>query len=256
MLILNPTLSIRKAHASTRPYPMRGQSKTYVGILRRCSPVASSISARDPALLKLVNDVRARAPRYGSLKRALMQYLVTDRTLADIAADHSCTFAALMYWAGKLQLPGRRRGRRVLLAPSADDRRVIALFRKYGAVEAARRAAKSRARVYQVLSRWAPDLKRPWHSRNAVRQQPPKRHAARCEVIAFRLTHDEWRALQATTLPSSASNLSANERAREMVLRFIGTPVGSGRDTNQDFANPSPRVPNNKISDFIDQNTA
>jgi len=207
-------------------------------------------------LLKLVNDVRARAPKYGSLKSALMDYLTTDCTLAEIAAQRSCTIAALMYWATRLGLPGRRRGRRVLRAPSADDMRVIDLVRQFGAAEAARRSGRSRARVYQILSRWSPESKRPWHRRDAMRHQPPKRHAARSEIIAFRLTQDEWKSLQATKPPSGGSNLSANVKARSIVVGYIVSPTGTGRNLAQDPTNPAPKSSDNKIIDFIGRHTA
>lgn len=235
---------------------MKGKTRTYVSSLQECSPLSSPFSAHHPALLKLVNAVRAGASKYGSLKSALMDYLTTDRTLVDIADEHSCTIATLAYWGAKLGFPKRKRGRRVLRVPSADDKRVIDLVRQYGAADAARRAAKSRPRIYQILARWAPELKRPWRRRDAGREQPRERHAARSEVIAFRLTQGEWKSLQATMPPSGGSNLSANGKARSIVVGYIASPTGTGRNLTQNPTNPAPKIPNDKIVDFIGRNTA
>jgi hypothetical protein len=246
----NHALEIPLAHQekqNSSPYTFRMPQNT---------PTAKTNPRCDIDVRKYVAVAMRQAPTNGSLRLALMQRLLTDRTLADIAAENSCTIAKLEYWVIKLRFPRRKRGRRVRRAPSVDDKQVIDLFRRYGAAETARLATKSRPRIYQILSRWAPELKRPWHRRDGAHEQPPKRHAAQSEVIAFRLTPDELRALEATRPKSSLSDFSVNKWARELVRHFIATPAGNGREVGHNSASSALITPNDKIIDFVGQNTA
>ena len=84
-------------------------------------PRAKPIPGRDPALQMLVDIVMALSPRYSSLKSALKQYLLSDRSLDEIASEHSYTGPALIYWIKKLGLPRRRQKRGVLFVPMADQ---------------------------------------------------------------------------------------------------------------------------------------
>lgn len=223
--------------------------------LLRCFLSANSNPGHGVVSRKLVDTVMTLAPRHAYLKSPLLEYLLTNRPLVEIAKKHSCTISALVYRATKLGFPTRRRGRRVLLAPAAAHNRVIALVREYGVAEAARRASLSRQRVYQILYRWAPEWKGRWPLQDAMRQQPPKRRTTRSVVIAFRLTRDEWKSLQATKPSSGASDLSANEWAREVVLRHLATATGTGCASAQDSTAQASGTASDKIVNFIAQHT-
>ncbi len=60
----------------------------------------------------MLDAVMGLPPEQEGLKRALKEYLVSDQLLKDIASAHSCCPATLIYWARKLGLPQRPRGRR------------------------------------------------------------------------------------------------------------------------------------------------
>ncbi len=189
---------------------------------------ANRNSDRNPTLSTFVDRVRAHAPHSTPLRSALLQYVLTDRSLVEIADWNLCTISSIMYWAGKLKLPGRQRGRHALLAPTPDQKRVIRLFREFGAAEAARRSAKSRQRIYQIIGRWAPELMTQRTLYNNRRTPWPERRVPRCNVIAFRITADELRRLLAATPTSSAARFSANAKARAIVLAHITPPTDIG----------------------------
>lgn len=212
---------------------------------------------RDIGVRKYVGLAMRQAPADGSLQSALIDRLLTNRTLAEIANEHRCTIAKLEYWVIKLGFPRRIRGRRALRAPTSQQIRLIALFRRFGAVEAARRTGLSRARVYQVISRWGPSTKRSWIRRNAVARRVPKRRATRCHVVAFRLTTTQWRQLLASRInPSERKKMSGFDKARAIVLAHITPQTDPPSVRSKDASTPVQATSGNKITNFIEQKTA
>jgi hypothetical protein len=155
--------------------------------------LAELIPGLDPALQKMVDSVTALGPRYGLMKSALKQYLLTDRPIDEIASEHSYTGTALIYWIRRLGLPMRRE-RHVLHMPPAGHQQAIALVRERGVAEVAR----------------------------------PKRRGPLSTVVSFRLSADEWQSLLATKPSSDGFNFSGGEIARAIVLNHIGPPGHHG----------------------------
>jgi hypothetical protein len=205
-----------------------GEAHTNQTSLLKRPPPAKPIPSPDRDLQKLADVVMARAPCHGSLKSALKRYLLSSLPLAAIANEQLCTVSGLVYWIRKLELPRRRRGRRLLLKPTVEHERVLALVREYGAVEAARRAVVSRQRVYQILSRWAPEWKRHWIPRKPTRRPRRRRHALPTVVVSFRITVSEWELLLATQPPSGQFNLSGFAKARWIVRDFLASGGDNG----------------------------
>jgi hypothetical protein len=179
----------------------------------------------DPEVQKMVDAIMVLAPRHASMKSALKEYLLTDKLLHEVASEHSFSSAALVYWVRKLGLPQRPRGRRMLLKPTEDHNRVIALARLYGIAEAARREGISKQRVSQIVHRWAPELKAKRTRRTMVPLPPSKRRPARNIVVSFRLSSVEWRLLKAAHLASGAIKISGFQKARAIVLNYL---IGDG----------------------------
>jgi hypothetical protein len=173
-------------------------------------PCAKSIPSRDPVVQKMVDTVMALSPRYGLLKSALKQYLVTNHPLDEIAVEHSYTGAALKYWVKKLGFPRRRRERRVFHMPTAGHQRAMAVVREYGVAEIMR----------------------------------PKRHRPLSVVVSFRVSPSQWARLLATKPSSDGVNLSGGAKARAIVLDHIGSPNGHGPELAKVSDSPAPETTN------------
>jgi len=186
----------------------------------------------------MVDAIMALAPRYSSMKSALKEYVLSDKPLTQIADEHSYTPPALTYWARKLGLPERRRGRPLLLEPTEDHERVIALVRQHGVPETARREGISRQRVSQIVCRWAPELRGTRTVRTLVPLPRPKRRPARKIVVSFRLSAAEWQGLLTTQLNAHEKRLSGFGKARAIVLNFINSSGGDGGNADHDAAAP------------------
>ena len=187
---------------------------------------AKPIPELDPGIQALVDAVMALAPRYSCLKSALRHYLLTDRPLSHIAREHSYTATALVYWIGKLGLPRRRRGRCVLRTPTERHRRVIALVREHGTAEAARRVRVSQQRISQIVLRWAPELKGRRRVSKIIALPRSKRGSPRNIVVSFRISADEWQRLLTTEPTVEEVGLSGFEKARAIVLKYLGQSGG------------------------------
>jgi hypothetical protein len=187
----------------------------------------------NPEVQKMVDAIMALAPRYALLKNALKEYILSDKPLIQIASEHSYTPPALTYWIRKLGLPERPRGRPILLNPTGDHLRIIALVRLHGIVETARREGISKQWVSQVVKRWAPELKRKRISRQVVPLHRPPRRAARKIIVSFRLSAAEWQLLLNMQSTSGEEDLSGFEKARAIVLNYIGSSGGDGGTTTQ-----------------------
>jgi hypothetical protein len=85
--------------------------------------------------------------------------------------------------------------------------------------EAARRTGVSRQRVYEVVSRWAPELKgrRPAPKTASIANR--ERRAPRSIIVSFRVSALEWQRLQDS---QSTPGLSGCAKAREIVLKELG----------------------------------
>jgi len=156
-----------------------------------------------------------------NVKSALIAYLTTTALAHDIARQHGFTSSVLSYWARKLGLPLRCRGRRHLAQPTLRQRRILMLVQRYGIAAAARRIGRSRQFVHQIVGRWAPELRR-------VRTAPPvayrRRRAGqqpRDFVVCFRVSEQELTSLAKARIPDTSRGLSANEKARKLVLRYL-----------------------------------
>jgi hypothetical protein len=170
--------------------------------------LAKLIPGPDPALQKMVDAVMALSPRYGLLKSALKQYLLTERPLDEIAGEHWYTGTALVYWVKKLGLPKRRRERRVFHMPMGGHQRAIALVRERGIAEIAR----------------------------------PMRRCPLSTVVSFRLSADEWRALLAAKPSSDGFNLSGSQKARAIVLNHIVPTSDHGPELAKAPGSPAPET--------------
>jgi hypothetical protein len=202
----------------------------------------------DADVQKMLDSIMALAPRYALLKNALKEYVLTDKPLIQIASEHSYTPPALTYWARKLGLPERPRGRPLLLKPTEDHKRVIALVRQHGVVETARREGISAQWVSQVVKRWAPELKGKRINRTVVPLPQPMRRPARKIVVSFRLSAAEWGRLLDTQLTTDEENLSGFEKARAILLHYLDSTGGDGGEATQAAAAPEPTWTN---ADFV-----
>ena len=194
----------------------------------------------NPEVQKMVDAIMALAPRYSSMKSALKEYLLNDKPLIQIAAEYFYTPSALTYWARKLGLPERPRGRPLLLKPTEDHKRVITLARQHGVAEAARREGISAQRVSQIVSRWAPELKGKRISRIVVPLARPMRRPTRKIIVSFRLSAAEWGRLLNTQLTTDEENLSDFEKARAILLHYLDSTGGNGVEAAQ--AAPAPET--------------
>jgi hypothetical protein len=210
----------------------------------------------DPEVQKMVDAIMALAPRYSSMKSALKEYVLSDKPLTQIASEHSYTPPAVTYWARKLGLPERPRGRPLLLEPTEDHKRVIALVRQHGAIEAARREGISRQRASQIVCRWAPELKGKRTGRTVLPVPRPKRRPARKIVVSFRLSTAEWQGLLTTQLNADEKRLSGFGKARAIVLNYIGSSGGDGGNAAQAAPAPEPTSAEVDIVNVYNQKAA
>lgn len=185
----------------------------------------------------MLDTVMALPPRFASLKLALKSYLVSGAPLIKIASAHSYSAAGLVYWVRKLGLTRRKRGRGFLLAPTEEHKRVIALVGQCGVAEAARRGGVSKQRAWQIISRWAPELKGRRMRPKLLPPLRPKRGPARKVVVSFRLLPDEWQLLLGAPSPSGQLNLSASKKARAILLDHLAS-CGNKQNHHQPEAVP------------------
>jgi hypothetical protein len=189
--------------------------------LRQAAPLANLNSDLNPAVQKNMERIMTLPSRCDTIRNGLKAYLLTNRTLAEIAKQHSCTAAALLHWVRKLGLPNRKRGRRVDLQPTETHLRVIGLVRKFGAAETARRQGVSRQRISKVVCRWAPELKGRKRSEKPSNKPPPKPRERRTIIISFRLSKHEWQSLQSISLMPKVLRSSGAKKARAIVLKYL-----------------------------------
>jgi hypothetical protein len=168
--------------------------------------------------------------RHASMKRALLEYLLTDRPLVEIAKANSYTVPAISYWMKKLKLERRHRGRRPLSQPTAEHQRILELVRSHGVAEAARRTGVSRQRISEVVCRWGPKLKRRRAVQKLVAGTPRKRRVPRDVIVSFRISTDEWKRLLSTEPKAGNANLSGFDKARAIVLGFLDRSEAENRE--------------------------
>jgi hypothetical protein len=175
----------------------------------------------DPEVQRMVDSIMQLSPRHEAMKCALKEYLLTERPLSEIAAEHSYSGPAVTYWLRKLHLRRRRRGR-PSSRPSAKGQQIIDLVRSHGMVQAARRTGVSRQRVHEVVSRWAPELKGRGRIRKLLQVAEPKRRLRRNFVVSFRVTSEDWQRLIASQPTPQTNGSSAGAKARGIVLKELG----------------------------------
>src|SRR6185312_1990075 len=112
-------------------------------------------------------------------------------------------------------------GRRALIQPTEDHSRIIELVRVHGVSKTALQIGRSRQRVHQVISRWAPELKKSKPNRVAEpvmkRVRPPRRNV----VVSFRISGDEWRRLAKMEIEIGKGRSSVYKKARAIVLNSL-----------------------------------
>jgi hypothetical protein len=119
--------------------------------------------------------------------------------------------------------PKRRQGsgRRALIQPTEAHSRIIELVRTHGISKTARQIGRSRQRVHQVISRWAPELKKSklkQISEPVVKRiRPPRRNV----VISFRISGDQWCRLAQVDIDTGKGRLSVYKKARAIVLNSL-----------------------------------
>lgn len=209
--------------------------------------LANSNPDSSPNVQSMIDAVTALASEHRGVKSALKEYLVSDRTLKDLAHAHSCCPATLTYWIHKLGLPQRTRGRRKLLTPTKKHLRVINLVRVHGIAGAARREGISKQRASKIVRLWAPELKGR-HKRFGP-LPPPKRREPRKIVVSFRLSENEWRLLQAAPLMPGWSKMSVFAKARAIILKHL--KVQGDDETGSDYVTAGTALddPNAEVSD-------
>ena len=113
-------------------------------------------------------------------------------------------------------------GRRALMQPTEDHVRIIKLVRVHGVSKTALQIGRSRQRVHQVISRWAPELKKFKPNRMsepvAKRVRLPRRNI----VVSFRISSDEWRRLTKVDIDVGKGRTSVCKKARALVLNSLG----------------------------------
>jgi len=165
-----------------------------------------------------------------NLRSALIAYLTTGSLAGEIARRHGFSASTLSYWARKFDLPLRRRGRRPLSGPTRQHRRVLDLVRMHGMAAAARRIGRSRQLVHQIVIRWAPELRSVHKVSAKPYRSKPDRLEPRKAIVCFRMTQDELKILASLDIPKAPRAISSNEKAREVILRFLArTCVRAGR---------------------------
>jgi hypothetical protein len=125
-----------------------------------------------------------------------------------------------------------------MVAPTRQHCYIIELVRQHGCAGAAQRAGISKQRVFQILCRWAPELKGRRPARKIVALPPRKRRSTRNIIVSFRISTDEWHRLLATELHSNTVGLSGFEKARAIVLNYLGQSGGDSGAPAQ--ASPAP----------------
>lgn len=131
------------------------------------------------------------APPESSIPPAVAEYRdFPERPVKLIASKHGLPAAALIHQARKAQLPGRKRGRRYQIQPSAEQRKMIEMYRTKTGRLIAQEFGISPQRVYQILRRWKHLLPERSCTTWAVDTQPPiRRERERKEtIVSFRLT--------------------------------------------------------------------
>jgi len=112
-------------------------------------------------------------------------------------------------------------GRRALVQPTEDHSRIIELVRVQGTSKTALQIGRSRQRVHQVISRWAPELKKskpnPVSKPVVERVRPPGRNV----IISFRISRDEWRRLAKLEIDVGKGRTSVFKKARALVLNSL-----------------------------------
>jgi transposase len=173
-----------------------------------------------------------------ALMCALVDSVCTDDTEKAIAKRYSVHQSTLSYWGRKVGLPRRRRGRRSLLQPTSEHKRILDLVHNYGISEAARRAGISKQRISQIVCRWAPELKGRRRARKIVARPRPKRRSPRNIIVSFRISTDEWQRLLATEPTLEEAGLSGFGKARAIVLEHLAPADGDGNGLRA--ATPAP----------------
>jgi hypothetical protein len=172
-------------------------------------------------------------PKRPLVMSALVDMMCSDHTAKAIANRYSLKSSAFQYWARRIGLPMRQRGRRARPRPTAQHARILDLVREHGIAGTARQVGVSRQRVHQIVCRWEPGLRRRAAEPKLKVLRPPKRRAPRNIVVSFRISTDEWERLLETRSYGGKSQMSGFAKARAIVLSHISAPDGGGNESTR-----------------------
>jgi len=158
-----------------------------------------------------------------SLMSALTDLVCSEITAKAAAERYALAPSAVHYWAKRLGLPERQRGRRPSTQPNPKLRRILDMVRTEGIATAARRVGISRQRVFQIVCRWEPELKGRRIGQKVIKLEQPRR-PRRNIVVSFRISTDEWQKLLATECGSDRRKMSGFAKARAIVLGHLAKP--------------------------------
>lgn len=158
-----------------------------------------------------------------NIMSALTDLVCSEITAKAVADHYALAPSAVHYWARRLGLPERQRGRRPSTRPNSRLQRILDMVRVEGIAGAARRAGISRQRVFQIVCRWEPELKGRRIGGKVIKLEQPRR-PRRNIVVSFRISTDEWQKLLATECGSDRRKMSGFAKARAIVLGHLAKP--------------------------------
>ena len=159
-----------------------------------------------------------------NIMSALADLVCSEITAKAVADRYALAPSTIHYWAKRLGLPERQRGRRPSMQPNPKLQRILDIVRIEGIAGAARRVGISRQRVFQIVCRWEPHLKGRRIGAKVVKLKQPSRRPRRNIVVSFRISTDEWQKLLATECGGDRRQMSGFAKARAIVLGHLGKP--------------------------------
>ena len=214
------------------PCPER-QSDGNRNIVLHDAPNANANLMNAKATKEVVTAITALGLKKPALMPALVDCACSDDTAKAIAHRYSIHESVISYWSRRLGLPKRRRGRRALLHPTPEHKKILELVRLHGVAQTARRVGASKQRVYQLVCRWEPELRGHRTAVKVTTVARRKRRPARKIVVSFRLSNNVWKLLSAATPIAGEPRLSGPRKARAIVMNFITSSESTGHTPPQ-----------------------
>jgi hypothetical protein len=224
----------------------RGRRRpTSAGIVLYNLEEAKAKLANAKAPVEIAAAILALVTSRPTIMSVLTDLVCSDATAKAVADRYVLAPSAVHYWAKRVGLPERQRGRRPSMKPSPKLQRILDMVRSDGIAATARRVGISRQRVFQIVCRWEPQLKGRRIKSKFVKLQQPARRPRRDIVVSFRISTDDWRKLLVTQCESDRQQMSGFAKARAIVLSHLANP---------DDGEPAPITisPRSKGEEFVD----